>query len=51
MEEAKVAFLKQFGKDYGYPDAPKSIDEIRSSEFKRLEGPNSFTSLDCVLKP
>lgn len=28
----------QFGEDYGYPNAPKSIDEIRASEFKRLEG-------------
>ncbi|WOL18951.1 molybdenum cofactor sulfurase isoform X2 [Canna indica] len=37
-ETAKAAFLKRFGKDYGYPDAPKNINEIRASEFKRLEG-------------
>ncbi|CAL9107776.1 unnamed protein product [Musa textilis] len=38
MARAKAEFLKQFGKDYGYPDAPKDIDEIRASEFKRLQG-------------
>ncbi|CAL9145333.1 unnamed protein product [Musa hybrid cultivar] len=38
MARAKDEFLKQFGKDYGYPDAPKDIDEIRASEFKRLQG-------------
>ncbi|URE41451.1 hypothetical protein MUK42_33043 [Musa troglodytarum] len=38
MASAKAEFLKQFGKDYGYPDAPKDIDEIRASEFKRLQG-------------
>ncbi|XP_057461598.1 molybdenum cofactor sulfurase isoform X2 [Actinidia eriantha] len=34
----KELFLKDFGDDYGYPNAPKNIDEIRASEFKRLEG-------------
>ncbi|XAR53536.1 Molybdenum cofactor sulfurtransferase [Bertholletia excelsa] len=34
----KERFLKEFGGDYGYPNAPKNIDEIRSTEFKRLEG-------------
>ncbi|GFZ05772.1 molybdenum cofactor sulfurase [Actinidia rufa] len=34
----KEQFLKDFGDDYGYPNAPKNIDEIRASEFKRLEG-------------
>ncbi|XP_074573005.1 molybdenum cofactor sulfurase isoform X1 [Curcuma longa] len=38
MERGKEAFLERFGKDYGYPDAGKSIDDIRASEFKRLEG-------------
>ncbi|XP_065021542.1 molybdenum cofactor sulfurase-like isoform X1 [Musa acuminata AAA Group] len=38
MARAKDEFMKQFGKDYGYPDAPKDIDEIRASEFKRLQG-------------
>lgn len=42
MARAKDEFMKQFGKDYGYPDAPKDIDEIRASEFKRLQGPNSI---------
>lgn len=42
MARAKAEFLKQFGKDYGYPDAPKDIDEIRASEFKRLQGLNSI---------
>lgn len=38
MEKSKEEFLKQFGGDYGYPKAPKNIDEIRATEFKRLEG-------------
>ncbi|KAJ0257164.1 Molybdenum cofactor sulfurase [Hirschfeldia incana] len=33
MEE----FLKEFGDYYGYPDGPKSIKEIRETEFKRLD--------------
>ncbi|KAK9004716.1 hypothetical protein V6N11_042174 [Hibiscus sabdariffa] len=32
----KEEFLKEFGDYYGYPNASKSIDEIRASEFKRL---------------
>ncbi|KAL6562442.1 Molybdenum cofactor sulfurase [Orobanche gracilis] len=32
----KERFLKQFGPDYGYPSAPKDVDEIRATEFKRL---------------
>ncbi|XP_010537782.1 PREDICTED: molybdenum cofactor sulfurase isoform X2 [Tarenaya hassleriana] len=32
MEE----FLEEFGDYYGYPDGPKNIDEIRKTEFKRL---------------
>ncbi|KHG03032.1 Molybdenum cofactor sulfurase -like protein [Gossypium arboreum] len=35
--DGKEEFLKEFGDFYGYPNAPKSIDEIRSTEFKRLE--------------
>ncbi|XP_020269187.1 molybdenum cofactor sulfurase isoform X2 [Asparagus officinalis] len=38
MEISKEEFLKQFGDDYGYPNSPKNIDEIRATEFKRLEG-------------
>lgn len=34
----KEEFLKEFGDDYGYPNAPKRIDDIRASEFKRLNG-------------
>ncbi|KAJ3679297.1 hypothetical protein LUZ60_017308 [Juncus effusus] len=34
----KEEFLKQFGNCYGYPNGPRSVDEIRSSEFKRLQG-------------
>ncbi|XP_044504727.1 molybdenum cofactor sulfurase-like isoform X2 [Mangifera indica] len=33
----KEEFLIEFGADYGYPNGPKSIDEIRATEFKRLE--------------
>ncbi|XP_020599360.1 molybdenum cofactor sulfurase isoform X2 [Phalaenopsis equestris] len=38
MEGAKEEFLRLFRDDYGYPDALKNIDEMRSTEFKRLEG-------------
>lgn len=38
MVEGKEEFLKEFGEYYGYPNAPKNIDEIRASEFKRLDG-------------
>jgi molybdenum cofactor sulfurtransferase len=31
------AFLKEFGDYYGYPDGPKNIQEIRDTEFKRLD--------------
>ncbi|XP_050223530.1 molybdenum cofactor sulfurase isoform X2 [Mercurialis annua] len=37
MDASKEQFLKEFGHDYGYPNGPKSIDEIRATEFKRLE--------------
>uniref|UniRef100_A0A803LE67 Molybdenum cofactor sulfurase n=1 Tax=Chenopodium quinoa TaxID=63459 RepID=A0A803LE67_CHEQI len=37
MEMDKEQFLREFGKDYGYPDGPKTIDEIRATEFKRLD--------------
>ncbi|XP_031275116.1 molybdenum cofactor sulfurase-like isoform X1 [Pistacia vera] len=33
----KEEFFMEFGADYGYPNGPKSIDEIRATEFKRLE--------------
>ncbi|KAF5730824.1 molybdenum cofactor sulfurase [Tripterygium wilfordii] len=33
----KEEFLKEYGEDYGYPNGPKSIDEIRATEFKRLQ--------------
>ncbi|XP_070018899.1 molybdenum cofactor sulfurase isoform X2 [Nicotiana sylvestris] len=42
-ESDKEQFLKEFGSDYGYPNAPKNIDEIRATEFKRL---NSTVYLD-----
>ncbi|CAA0815509.1 Molybdenum cofactor sulfurase [Striga hermonthica] len=32
----KERFLQEFGEDYGYPNAPKTVDEIRATEFKRL---------------
>ncbi|AAG10824.1 Similar to molybdopterin cofactor sulfurase [Arabidopsis thaliana] len=40
------AFLKEFGDYYGYPDGPKNIQEIRDTEFKRLDKDYSclFTS-------
>ncbi|KAK7846169.1 molybdenum cofactor sulfurase [Quercus suber] len=38
MDPEKAEFLKEFGADYGYPTGPKSIDQIRATEFKRLDG-------------
>ncbi|KAK1440120.1 hypothetical protein QVD17_05945 [Tagetes erecta] len=38
MDTAKQQFLTQFGESYGYPNAPNSIDHIRATEFKRLDG-------------
>ncbi|KAF5477378.1 hypothetical protein F2P56_004025 [Juglans regia] len=38
MDPDKEEFLKEFGADYGYPNGPKTIDEIRATEFKRLNG-------------
>ena len=38
MDVAKEEFLREFGRDYGYPGGPKTIDEIRATEFKRLSG-------------
>ncbi|XVF79357.1 hypothetical protein PTKIN_Ptkin14bG0215400 [Pterospermum kingtungense] len=36
MEE-KEEFLREYGDYYGYPNGPKTIDEIRANEFKRLQ--------------
>ncbi|XP_062011980.1 molybdenum cofactor sulfurase isoform X1 [Rosa rugosa] len=38
MDAGKEEFLREFGEHYGYPNGPKSIDEIRATEFKRLDG-------------
>jgi molybdenum cofactor sulfurtransferase len=38
MATAKEQFLQQFGEHYGYPNAPKTIDQIRATEFNRLQG-------------
>lgn len=38
MNTDKEAFLREFGNDYGYPSAPFNIDQIRASQFKRLDG-------------
>ncbi|KAJ8532657.1 hypothetical protein K7X08_012580 [Anisodus acutangulus] len=37
IESEKEQFLKEFGSDYGYPNAPIHIDEIRATQFKRLK--------------
>ncbi|KAL6546984.1 Molybdenum cofactor sulfurase [Orobanche minor] len=42
----KERFLKQFGSDYGYPNAPKDVDEIKATEFKRLNGCADTVYLD-----
>ncbi|KAM0950783.1 putative molybdenum cofactor sulfurtransferase [Dioscorea sansibarensis] len=33
----KEEFMARFGEGYGYPNATKNIDEIRATEFKRLQ--------------
>lgn len=40
----KARFLEEFGDDYGYPNAPKDIDEIRATEFNRLQGNKLYAS-------
>lgn len=42
MATAKEEFLKEFGEHYGYPNGPKTIDQIRATEFNRLQGSTSF---------
>ncbi|XP_027064091.1 molybdenum cofactor sulfurase isoform X1 [Coffea arabica] len=37
-DEQKEEFLREFGDDYGYKSAPKNIDQLRATEFKRLAG-------------
>ena len=34
----KADFLRTYGSDYGYPDGPLSIDQLRDLEFTRLKG-------------
>ncbi|KAF2317666.1 hypothetical protein GH714_039504 [Hevea brasiliensis] len=38
-------YREEFGRDYGYPNGPRSIDEIRATEFKRLDQ-NGLVYLD-----
>ncbi|KAK8940628.1 Molybdenum cofactor sulfurase [Platanthera zijinensis] len=38
MEGARDDFFRRFRDDYGYPNAPKNVDEMRATEFKRLKG-------------
>ncbi|KAG2679697.1 hypothetical protein I3760_11G063500 [Carya illinoinensis] len=45
MDPNKEEFLKEFGADYGYPNGLKTIDEIRATEFKRLNGRIFFFSI------
>lgn len=45
----KERFLKEFGRDYGYPNAPQNIDEIRATHFKRLSKWFEFSALFCFL--
>ncbi|KAJ1377901.1 Pyridoxal phosphate-dependent transferase, major domain, partial [Sesbania bispinosa] len=44
MAAAKEEFLKEFGEHYGYPNGPKTIDQIRATEFKRLQDSQSDSS-------
>lgn len=45
MDRSREEFLEQFGGDYGYPDAPRGVDQMRAADFKRLQGANPFTVL------
>lgn len=38
MDRSREEFLEQFGGDYGYPDAPRGVDQMRAADFKRLQG-------------
>ncbi|XP_030494154.2 molybdenum cofactor sulfurase isoform X2 [Cannabis sativa] len=38
MDSHKDSFLKDFKDLYGYPNSPNTIDEIRATHFKRLDG-------------
>jgi hypothetical protein len=51
MEQSKAEFLEQFGTDYGYPDAPRGINEMRATGFKRLEGADSRLICSFAIKP
>ncbi|KAK4493012.1 hypothetical protein RD792_000011 [Penstemon davidsonii] len=42
----KEGFFRKFGQDYGYPNAPNNIDEIRATEFQRLNGLDHTVYLD-----
>ncbi|OIV98987.1 hypothetical protein TanjilG_29390 [Lupinus angustifolius] len=44
MDAAKQEFLKEFGEHYGYPNGPKSVDQIRATEFTRLQDSQSESS-------
>ncbi|KAL2495750.1 Molybdenum cofactor sulfurase [Forsythia ovata] len=37
IDPEKERFLRELGEDYGYPNSPKNIDELRATEFKRLD--------------
>ncbi|VAI92191.1 unnamed protein product [Triticum turgidum subsp. durum] len=38
MDRSREEFLEQFGGDYGYPDAPRGVDQMRAADFQRLQG-------------
>ncbi|KAI7979425.1 Molybdenum cofactor sulfurase [Camellia lanceoleosa] len=38
LDSDKQQFMKEFSGDYGYSNASKNIDQIRATEFKRLDG-------------
>ena len=37
-DQEKQEFLREFGDFYDYPNAPKTVDQTRATEFKRLNG-------------
>lgn len=38
VDSLKAEFLKTYGEHYGYPGGKKSIEELRDTEFRRLNG-------------
>ncbi|KAI4996705.1 hypothetical protein ZWY2020_052047 [Hordeum vulgare] len=47
MEHSREEFLEQFSGDYGYPDAPRGVHQMRAADFKRLQGVGAIEFILC----